>query len=69
MPTLIGAVGEDSVLFEADFPHPTCYDPKPLKTGGDKMSEFRPEVQRKILGENAAKLYRLLPPGVARHLG
>ena len=69
MPTLIGAVAEDSVLFEADFPHATCYDPKPLKTGGDKMSEFRPEVQRKILGENAAKLYRLLPPGVARHLG
>ena len=59
LPALIASVGEDSVLFETDFPHPTCLYPKPLETVAEKMSTLAPEVQRKILGENAAKLYRL----------
>jgi predicted TIM-barrel fold metal-dependent hydrolase len=59
IPALIASVGEDSVLFETDFPHPTCLYPKPLETVAEKMSALTPEVQRKILGENAAKLYRL----------
>ena len=59
VPALIESVGEDNVLFETDFPHPTCLYPKPLETVADKMSTLTPEVQRKILGENAAKLYRL----------
>jgi predicted TIM-barrel fold metal-dependent hydrolase len=59
VPALIASVGEDSVLFETDFPHPTCLYPKPLDTVAEKMSTLTPEVQRKILGENAAKLYRL----------
>ena len=49
------SVGEDNVLFETDFPHPTCLYPKPLDTVADKMSTLTPEVQRKILGENAAE--------------
>jgi predicted TIM-barrel fold metal-dependent hydrolase len=59
VPALIASVGEDNVLFETDFPHPTCLYPKPLDTVADKMSLLTPEVQRKVLGENAAKLYRL----------
>ena len=27
------AVGEDNILFETDFPHPTCLYPDPLKIG------------------------------------
>jgi predicted TIM-barrel fold metal-dependent hydrolase len=59
VPALIASVGEDNVLFETDFPHPTCLYPKPLETVADKLSQLTPEVQRKLLGENAAKLYRL----------
>jgi predicted TIM-barrel fold metal-dependent hydrolase len=59
VPALIASVGEDSVLFETDFPHPTCLYPKPLETVADKMSTLTPAVQRKVLGENAARLYRL----------
>ncbi len=59
VPALIESVGEDNVLFETDFPHPTCLYPNPLETVADKMSTLTPAVQRKILGENAAKLYRL----------
>jgi uncharacterized protein len=59
VPALVEAVGEDSILFETDFPHPTCLYPKPLETVAEKMSTLAPSVQRKILGENAAKLYRI----------
>ncbi len=59
LPDLIEAVGEDRILFETDFPHPTCMYPKPLETVAEKMATLSPEVQRKIMGENARKLYRL----------
>jgi uncharacterized protein len=56
---LVATVGEDNIMFETDFPHPTCLYPDPLKTAADNMRELSPEVRRKILGENGAKLYNL----------
>jgi predicted TIM-barrel fold metal-dependent hydrolase len=56
---LVDSVGEDNILFETDFPHPTCLYPKPLETVAPKMATLTPTARRKILGENAAKLYRL----------
>ena len=55
----VDAVGDDRILFETDFPHPTCLYPDPLGTIEGTMSTLRPESRRKILGDNAAKLYRL----------
>jgi uncharacterized protein len=57
--SLIDSVGEDNVLFETDFPHPTCLYPAPLEAVREKMELLRPETRRKVLGDNAAKLYRL----------
>ncbi|HMG40210.1 MAG TPA: amidohydrolase family protein [Acidimicrobiales bacterium] len=59
LPALVEAVGEDNILFETDFPHPTCMYPNPLETVAEKMATLSPEAQRKIMGENARKLYRL----------
>ncbi len=59
LPDLIEAVGEDSILFETDFPHPTCLYPEPLASVKDKMASLPAETQKKIYGENARKLYRL----------
>ena len=56
---LIDAVGEDTVMFETDFPHPTCLHPNPLGMVSDKVASLRPETQRKVMGGNAVKLYRL----------
>jgi predicted TIM-barrel fold metal-dependent hydrolase len=56
---LIDRVGEDNVMFETDFPHPTCMYPDPLSTVEERMSSLRPETRRKVLGANAAKLYRV----------
>jgi predicted TIM-barrel fold metal-dependent hydrolase len=57
--SLIDAVGEDNIMFETDFPHPTCLYPAPLKTAEENLRDLSTEVQRKILGENAAQLYKL----------
>jgi predicted TIM-barrel fold metal-dependent hydrolase len=59
LPELIEAVGEDRILFETDFPHPTCLYPNPLEAVEQKMATLSDETRRKILGENARKLYKL----------
>jgi predicted TIM-barrel fold metal-dependent hydrolase len=56
-------VGEGNVMFETDFPHPTCLHPNPVEMVSEKVASLRPETQRKIMGENAVKLYRLSPTG------
>ena len=59
LPETVAAVGEDNIMFETDFPHPTCIFPHPLKTAAQNMEGLSDEVQRKILSHNAVKLYRL----------
>jgi predicted TIM-barrel fold metal-dependent hydrolase len=54
---VVAAVGEDNILFETDFPHPTCLFPAPLETAARNMAELSQTAQRKILGGNAAALY------------
>ncbi len=59
LPSLIDAVGEDCILFETDFPHPTCLYPNPVGRAQEKMAGLAPAVRDKILGGNARKLYRI----------
>ncbi len=63
LPDLIEAVGEDSILFETDFPHPTCLYPKPLESVAKKMATLPLETQRKIYGENAVEALSALNRG------
>jgi predicted TIM-barrel fold metal-dependent hydrolase len=56
---LFEAVGEDSILFATDFPHPTCLYPRPVERANETMAALSPEVRAKVLGENARTLYRL----------
>jgi len=59
LPELIESVGEDRILFETDFPHPTCLYPSPLESVKTKMATLPRETQAKIYGENARRLYKL----------
>ncbi|SEG83946.1 Predicted metal-dependent hydrolase, TIM-barrel fold [Thermomonospora echinospora] len=59
LPALVESVGEDNILFETDFPHPTCLYPNPVERAQETMKSLSDETRRKILGENARKLYRL----------
>jgi predicted TIM-barrel fold metal-dependent hydrolase len=59
LPALVEAVGEDNILFETDFPHPTCLYPEPLRLANENMRELSVPTRNKILGGNAARLYHL----------
>ena len=56
---LIDAVGEDNVLFETDFPHPTCLYPNVREYLAEITADWSDERRRKILQDNAAALYKI----------
>ena len=56
-------IGSDNILFETDFPHPTCLYPDSMVTAAPGLESLSQDVQRKVLQDNAAALYRIpLPP-------
>ncbi|MFM8303674.1 MAG: amidohydrolase family protein [Actinomycetota bacterium] len=63
---VIDALGADNVLFETDYPHPTCLYPDPLPRAAEAVADLDDDTVRKIMQDNAAALYRLeLPVPVA----
>jgi len=59
LPEAARVLGIDNILYETDFPHPTCVYPDPMKFISDVASQFAPEERRKVFGQNAAKLYNI----------
>jgi predicted TIM-barrel fold metal-dependent hydrolase len=59
LPSLVKVVGADNILFETDFPHPTCLHPDPLAIARERFASLHPDAIRKIMGANAAALYRI----------
>ena len=62
----IDSLGADHVLFETDFPHPTCLYPDSLGFAAKTLADVDPAVQRKVLHDNSARLYRIPPRGADR---
>ena len=50
-------------MFETDFPHPTCLYPSIQDHVQATLGGLEPEAQRKVLYENAARVYQLPLPG------
>jgi predicted TIM-barrel fold metal-dependent hydrolase len=59
---LLDRIGEDNVLFETDYPHPVCLYGNVREKIEASLGQAPPRVRRKLLFENAAKLYRVDPP-------
>jgi len=55
--TLVESIGEDNLLFETDFPHPTCLYPDVKGYLEEVTAEWSHETRRKILRDNALALY------------
>jgi predicted TIM-barrel fold metal-dependent hydrolase len=55
----IDAVGPDHILFETDFPHPTCLYPDGVTHALASLADLDPSVQRKLFQDNAAELYKI----------
>jgi predicted TIM-barrel fold metal-dependent hydrolase len=58
--SIVRKLGEDRILFETDFPHPTCLYPDPLANAAANLAELTPTAQEKILSGNARRLYKLV---------
>lgn len=56
----------DNVMFETDFPHPTCLYPDIREHINSSLGEFSYADQRKILCENASRLYHIPIPGAEK---
>jgi predicted TIM-barrel fold metal-dependent hydrolase len=56
-------LGEDNLMFETDFPHPTCLYPDIRAQVEETLGGLPPRVQRKILHETAQRVYQLAPLG------
>src|SRR6516164_10793328 len=60
---LIDEIGADNVMFETDFPHPTSLYGEEvharIKSG---LSDCEESVRRRILWENAERLYKVPGP-------
>jgi len=62
----IAQLGDDWILYESDFPHPTSMAPGPATAAvkprdyiAGELAALSEESRRKVLHDNAAKLYHL----------
>jgi predicted TIM-barrel fold metal-dependent hydrolase len=52
-------LGADNIMFETDIPHPTSLYPNAVERVREAIASLSPEVQKKLLQDNAAKLYKI----------
>ena len=57
--TMLETIGVNNVMFETDFPHPTCLYPRSRERMVEVLSDLDPHVRRRVLQDNAAELYRV----------
>lgn len=62
---LMDVIGVDNILFETDYPHPVCLYGNVREKIDAALGDATPEAQRKVLFENAAKLYKIEAPDIA----
>jgi predicted TIM-barrel fold metal-dependent hydrolase len=55
-------IGEDNILFETDYPHPVCLYGNVREKIEAGLAGHPDKVRRKLLWENAAKLYSVALP-------
>ncbi|MDP1818858.1 MAG: amidohydrolase family protein [Acidimicrobiales bacterium] len=58
---LLDEIGHDRILFETDFPHPTCLQENQVREAVAFVNTLPDDLRRKILWENAATLYKIDP--------
>jgi predicted TIM-barrel fold metal-dependent hydrolase len=56
---IIPLIGEDNIIWGADYPHPDCIWPNSARTLDRNLAALPPRVRRKITCENVCRLYQL----------
>jgi predicted TIM-barrel fold metal-dependent hydrolase len=62
---LLDRIPEDRVLFETDYPHPVCLYGNVREKIDAGLARSAPATRRKLLFDNAARIYRVDAPGRA----
>lgn len=52
-------LGADTIMFETDYPHPTCLYPDPLGYHLETLRQLDPQERAQVFGLNAERLYNL----------
>ena len=63
--TVIRKLGADNIMFETDIPHPTCLYPAIQDKVTETLGGLGEEAQRKVLYENASRVYGIELPASA----
>jgi predicted TIM-barrel fold metal-dependent hydrolase len=56
---IVPLIGEDNIIWGADYPHPDCIWPNSRETLTQNLASFSDSVQKKIVHDNVARLCRL----------
>jgi predicted TIM-barrel fold metal-dependent hydrolase len=56
---IIPLIGEDNIIWGADYPHPDCIWPNSRSTLEKNLGMLSERVQKKITRDNAARLYNI----------
>ncbi|MGI5144474.1 MULTISPECIES: amidohydrolase family protein [unclassified Streptomyces] len=56
---LLDVIGINNVMWETDFPHPTCLHPDAVLRSAKALAGLGPDVLRRIVQDNAAELYNI----------
>ena len=56
---IVPLIGEDNIIWGADYPHPDCLWPDSRKILEKNLSGFSESIRRKITCDNVAKLYNI----------
>ena len=60
----IEMIGPNNLLFETDFPHPTCLYPESQEHLAKVLQRLDPAVRSRVVQENAAELYKIPMPAL-----
>ena len=52
-------IGEDNLIWGSDYPHPDGTWPDSREVTQESMGQLEPKVLKKIVCDNAVKLYRI----------
>ncbi|PYN07243.1 MAG: amidohydrolase [Candidatus Rokuibacteriota bacterium] len=63
---IIPLIGEDNIIWGADYPHPDCIWPESHATIEKNLAAISPRVRRKIVFDNVCRLYDLPQGKTAR---
>jgi predicted TIM-barrel fold metal-dependent hydrolase len=58
----IETIGADNLLFETDFPHPTCLYPESQAHLARVLARLEPGVRSRVVQDNAKELYKIPLP-------